>query len=195
MRTSDIKRKTNETDIVISLNIDGTGKSNINSGVGFLDHMLTLFAKHSKFDLDITCNGDTFVDAHHTTEDIGIALGNALNCALGEKVGITRFASEILPMDEALILCAVDISGRAFLSYGLDIPSYKVGEFDTELVDEFFRAFTQNAKLNLHLKQLSGTNSHHIIEGTFKAVGRTLRKAVKIDADFANDIPSTKGVL
>lgn len=195
MRKSEINRKTNETDIALTLCLDGTGKSNINTGVGFLDHMLTLFAKHSKFDLDITCNGDTEVDAHHTTEDIGIALGLAFDKAIGEKVGITRFASETIPMDEALILCAVDISGRSFLGYGLDIPSFKVGDFDTELVEEFYRAFTQNAKLNLHLKQFYGTNSHHIIEGAFKAAGRTLRQAVKIDADFSNDIPSTKGVL
>lgn len=195
MRTAEIKRKTSETDISLSLRLDGTGKSDINTGVGFLDHMLTLFAKHGKFDLDIFCKGDIFVDAHHTTEDVGIALGLAFDKALADKMGICRFASQTIPMDEALILCAADVSGRAFLSYGLEIPSYKVGNFDTELVEEFFRAFTQNAKLNLHLKQFSGTNSHHIIEGAFKAAGRTLRQAVAIDEYFANEIPSTKGVL
>ena len=195
MRTSEIKRKTTETDIVLSLNLDGTGKSDMNTGCGFLDHMLTLFAKHGKFDLNVSCKGDTYVDDHHTTEDIGIALGCAFSEALGDKKGIVRYGSSVLPMDEALILSAVDISGRAYLGYGLEIPTEKVGNFDTELIREFFIAFSSNAKLNLHIKQLDGLNSHHIIEGAFKSVARSLRTAVKIDADFADEIPSTKGVL
>ena len=195
MRTSEIKRKTAETDIILSLNIDGTGKSEINTGCGFLDHMLTLFAKHGRFDLNVSCKGDTYVDDHHTVEDIGIALGCAFEEALGDKKGIIRYGSTILPMDEALILSAVDLSGRSYLSFGLDIPAEKVGTFDTELVREFFIAFSSNAKLNLHLKQLDGLNSHHIIEGAYKSVARSLKAAVKIDSDFADEIPSTKGVL
>lgn len=195
MRTSEIKRKTAETDIVLSLNIDGTGKSEIDTGCGFLDHMLTLFAKHGRFDLNVSCKGDTYVDDHHTTEDIGIALGQAFEDALADKKGIIRYGSTILPMDEALILSAVDLSGRSYLGFGLDIPAQKVGTFDTELVREFFIAFSSNAKLNLHLKQLDGLNSHHIIEGAFKSVARSLKAAVKIDSDFADEIPSTKGVL
>ncbi len=195
MRTSEIKRKTAETDIILSLNIDGTGKSEINTGCGFLDHMLTLFAKHGRFDLNVSCKGDTYVDDHHTVEDIGIALGCAFEEALGDKKGIIRYGSTILPMDEALILSAVDLSGRSYLAFGLDIPAQKVGTFDTELVREFFIAFSSNAKLNLHLKQLEGLNSHHIIEGAFKSVARSLKAAVKIDSDFADEIPSTKGVL
>lgn len=195
MRISEIKRKTAETDIVLNLNIDGTGKSEIDTGCGFLDHMLTLFAKHSRFDLNVSCKGDTYVDDHHTVEDIGIALGQAFAEALGEKKGIVRYGSCTLPMDEALILSAVDLSGRSYLGYALEIPASKVGSFDTELVREFFIAFTSNAKLNLHLKQLDGLNSHHIIEGAFKSVARSLKAAVKIDSDFADEIPSTKGVL
>ncbi len=195
MRTAKIDRKTNETDIKLSLNIDGTGKSDINSGCGFLDHMLTLFASHGKFDLEIKCDGDTYVDDHHTTEDIGIALGQAFSQALGDKKGIVRYGDMILPMDEALILTAVDFSGRSCLGYSLDIPAQKVGSFDTELVKEFFIAFTSNAKLTLHIKQLDGENSHHIIEGAFKSVARSIRAAVKIDSDFADEIPSSKGVL
>lgn len=195
MRTAKIDRKTNETDIKLSLNIDGTGKSDIKSGCGFLDHMLTLFASHGKFDLEIKCDGDTYVDDHHTTEDIGIVLGQAFSRALGDKKGIVRYGDTVLPMDEALILTAVDFSGRSYLGYSLDIPTQKVGTFDTELVKEFFLAFTRNANLTLHIKQLDGENSHHIIEGAFKSVARSIRNAVKIDSDFADEIPSSKGVL
>lgn len=195
MRTAEIIRKTAETDISLKINLDGTGVSNIKTGCGFLDHMLTLFAKHARFDLDVECNGDVYVDYHHTTEDIGIALGCAIDKALGDKKGIVRYGSMLLPMDESLIMCAVDISGRSFLAYGLDIPTEKVGDFDTELTEEFFRAFASNARMNLHLKQLDGTNSHHIIEGAFKAVARSMKAAVAIDAAFADEIPSTKGVL
>lgn len=195
MRTSEIKRDTAETKIALSLNLDGTGESEINTGCGFLDHMLTLFAKHGRFDLKIDCDGDIDVDDHHTVEDIGICLGKAFNEALGDKKGIIRYGSFTLPMDEALIMCAVDISGRDYLAYRLEIPTEKVGTFDTELVEEFMLGFTRNAGLNLHIIQLSGTNSHHIIEGTFKCVARTLRQAVNIDEKFKDEIPSTKGVL
>ena len=195
MRTAEINRKTNETDIRLSLNLDGTGKSEINSGVGFLDHMLTLFARHGRFDLKLTCDGDTYVDDHHSVEDIGIALGQAFEKALGDKRGINRYGSFILPMDETLILTAVDISGRSYLNYDLSIPTQKVGTFDTELTEEFFLGFVRNANLTLHIKQLEGKNSHHIIEGTFKSFGRTMKQAVAIDKDFKDEIPSTKGVL
>ena len=195
MRTAEINRKTNETDISLKINIDGKGESNINSGCGFLDHMLTLFARHARFDIELNCNGDTYVDYHHTVEDIGIVLGKALSEALGDMKGITRYGSMILPMDESLIMSAVDISGRPHLEYSLEIPSSKVGDFDTELVEEFFLGFIRNAKLTLHLKKLSGTNSHHIIEGAFKSVARSLKTAVAIEKDFADEIPSTKGVL
>lgn len=195
MRTADINRKTAETDIVLRLNLDGSGRSEINTGVGFLDHMLTLFAKHGRFDLILTCNGDTEVDDHHTAEDIGIILGEAFSKALGDKKGICRYGNIILPMDEALILAATDLSGRDYLGYGLEIPAQKVGTFDTELVEEFFLGFVRNAKCNLHIKQLAGTNSHHIIEGTFKAVARVLNQAVSVDEKFKDEIPSTKGVL
>ena len=195
MREVQIVRKTNETNIRLSLNLDGTGESNINSGVGFLDHMLTLFARHGRFDLHLSCDGDTYVDDHHTVEDIGIALGQAFTQALGDKRGIIRYGSFILPMDETLILCAVDISGRSYLNYDLHIPTQKVGTFDTELAEEFFLGFVRNANLTLHVKQLEGKNSHHIIEGTFKAFGRTMKQAVAIDDQFKNEIPSTKGVL
>ena len=195
MRTAEINRETAETKISISLNIDGSGKSNIESGCGFLDHMLTLFARHGRFDIELHCSGDTQVDYHHTVEDIGICLGQAFATALGEKKGINRYADSILPMDEALILTAVDISGRDCLVYSLDIPSQKVGDFDTELTEEFFLAFVRNAGCTLHIRQLSGKNSHHIIEGTFKSAARSLRDAVKIDPLFADEIPSTKGVL
>lgn len=195
MRTAALTRTTAETDISIQLNLDGTGKSNIDTGVGFLDHMLTLFARHGRFDLTVTCKGDTYVDFHHTTEDIGIALGECFKEALGDKKGITRYASTILPMDETLILSAVDISGRSFLAYGLEIPTMKVGEFDTELVEEFWLGFIRKAEVTLHIKQLAGTNSHHIIEGTFKSVARTLKDAVAIDEAYKDEIPSTKGVL
>ena len=193
MRTSEITRNTAETKISLKLNLDGTGKSQIDTGVGFLDHMLTLFAAHGKFDLTVICNGDTGVDDHHSVEDIGICLGQAFQQALGDKRGITRYGSFLLPMDEALILSAVDISGRSCLSYGLDIPTEKIGTFDTELVEEFFLGFTRNCPMSLHLRQLSGTNSHHIVEGAFKSVGRALKAAVALDG--SNDIPSTKGVL
>ncbi|MBR2916931.1 MAG: imidazoleglycerol-phosphate dehydratase HisB [Clostridia bacterium] len=195
MRNASLTRKTNETDISLSLNLDGKGGAKIDSGCGFLDHMLTLFAKHGRFDLTISCKGDTFVDYHHTVEDIGICLGQAFEKALGDKKGITRYGSTTLPMDESLILSAVDLSGRGYLSYNLDIPSPKVGDFDTELCEEFFLAFVRCANLTLHIKQLDGKNSHHIIEGAFKSVARSLKDAVKIDTDFADEIPSTKGVL
>ena len=193
MRTSEITRNTAETKITLKLNLDGTGKSQIDTGVGFLNHMLTLFAAHGKFDLTVICNGDTEVDDHHSVEDIGICLGQAFQAALGDKRGITRYGSFLLPMDEALILSAVDISGRSCLSDGLDIPTEKIGTFDTELVEEFFLGFTRNCPMSLHLRQLAGTNSHHIVEGAFKSVGRALKAAVALDG--SNDIPSTKGVL
>lgn len=195
MRTAKIQRKTAETDICLSLNLDGSGVSHIDIGCGFLNHMLTLFAKHGRFDLNVTCKGDIDVDDHHTVEDIGIALGDAFAQALGEKRGIIRYGNIILPMDEALILCAVDISGRSCLCYDLQIPTEKVGTFDTELTEEFYQGFTRRAGMTLHLRRLAGTNSHHIIEGSFKAVARVLRDAVAIDAAYADEIPSTKGVL
>ena len=195
MRTAEINRTTAETAITLRLCLDGTGASQVQSGVGFLDHMLTLFAKHSRFDLTLTCSGDTQVDDHHSVEDIGIVLGQALCQALGDKRGIRRYGRCILPMDEALILCAVDLSGRSCLRLQAQIPTEKVGTFDTELVEEFFQALTREARMNLHLRQLDGTNSHHIIEAMFKALGRTLRQAVAIDPDCRDEIPSTKGVL
>ena len=195
MRTAQIDRKTAETDISIKLHLDGTGESEINTGCGFLDHMLILFAKHGRFDLKVRCVGDTYVDDHHTVEDIGIALGQAFKEALGEKRGIYRYGSMILPMDEALILSAVDLSGRSYLGYKLDIPSEKVGTFDTELVEEFWLGFTRNSDCTLHIVSLEGKNSHHIIEGSFKAFARALKEAVKIDETKKDEIPSTKGVL
>jgi len=195
MRASEIKRKTAETDILLKLDLDGTGKSEIDTGCGFLDHMLTLFSKHARFDLTVKCVGDTYVDDHHTVEDIGIALGTAFNEAAGDKKGIERYGSTILPMDESLILSAVDLSGRGCLEYNLDIPTQKVGTFDTELVWEFFIAFARNANVTLHIKKLDGKNSHHIIEGAFKSVARSLKQAVKIDENYKDEIPSTKGVL
>ena len=195
MRTAQIIRKTAETDIMLRLSLDGTGTSDIETGVGFLDHMLTLFARHGRFDLYVKCVGDTYVDDHHTAEDIGIALGQAFAKALGDKRGIIRYGSQMLPMDEALILSAVDLSGRGYLGYDLNIPTEKVGTFDTELVEEFWLGFVRNAQATLHIRQMAGTNSHHIIEGAFKSVGRSLRQAVAIDPAFANEIPSTKGVL
>lgn len=195
MRTAEIIRKTAETDIMLRLNLDGRGESGIDTGVGFLDHMLTLFSRHGRFDLYVKCVGDTDVDDHHTAEDIGIALGQAFAQALGDKRGINRYGSQILPMDESLILSAVDISGRDYLGYDLSIPTEKVGTFDTELVEEFWLGFVRNAKLTLHIRKMAGTNSHHIIEGAFKSVGRSLRQAVAVDAAFADEIPSTKGVL
>ncbi len=195
MRTASLNRKTAETDINLSLNLDGTGKSNIETGCGFLDHMFTLFSKHARFDLDIKCIGDTFVDYHHSAEDIGICLGKAFAEALGDMKGIERYGDIILPMDETLILCATDISGRAHLEYDVEIPTEKIGDFDSELVEEFFLAFVRNANLTLHIKKLNGKNSHHIAEGVFKAFGRTMSKAVKINEAFKDEIPSTKGVL
>ena len=195
MRESTISRKTAETDITLTLNLDGSGKSTISSGVGFLDHMLTLFAKHGQFDLTLTCKGDTWVDDHHSVEDIGISLGTAFREALGDKAGITRYGSCILPMDEALILTAVDLSGRSVLRYGLEIPTQKVGTFDTELTEEFFIAFSRTAGANIHIRQLDGTNSHHIIEGTFKSIARSLRDAVTLDPRLHGQLLSTKGAL
>lgn len=195
MRTAEIYRKTAETEIALTLDLDGSGKSEINSGVGFLDHMLTLFARHGRFDLTLTCKGDTWVDDHHSVEDIGIALGQAFARALGDKRGITRYGSCILPMDEALILSAVDLSGRAYLGYDLRIPTPRVGTFDTELTEEFFWAFVRNAQCTLHLRKMAGKNSHHIIEGAFKSASRALRAAVRIEEAYRDEIPSTKGVL
>ncbi len=195
MRNATVRRTTAETDITLSLILDGTGMTDINTGCGFLDHMLTLFARHGRFDLSVTCKGDTDIDDHHTVEDIGICLGQAVAEALGEKRGINRYGSMILPMDEALILAAIDLSGRSYLGYVYNIPTEKVGTFDTQLAKEFFLAFARASAATLHLKQLEGENSHHIIEGTFKAFGRALRQAVAVDPDAADEIPSTKGVL
>lgn len=195
MRTASMARKTNETDIKLSLCLDGSGKADIKSGCGFLDHMLTLFARHGRFDLTVSCNGDTEVDFHHTAEDIGIVLGQCFFEALGDKKGIVRYGSCILPMDEALIMTAVDISGRSFLSCKFDGLKEKVGDFDTELVEEFFAAFVRSAALALHIKQLDGFNTHHILEGAFKSAARSLSAAVAVDSCFADEIPSTKGVL
>ena len=189
MREAIISRNTAETKIRLTLNLDGTGKSEIKTGVGFLDHMLTLFAKHGRFDLTVSCDGDTWVDDHHTAEDVGIALGQAFAAALGDKKGITRYGDICLPMDETLILAAVDISGRGMLCDALNIPTQKVGDFDTELCKEFFIALARDAGLTLHIRQLAGTNSHHIIEGAFKSAGRSLRAAVAIEAAFADEIP------
>ncbi len=195
IRVAEIKRKTAETDIYLKIRLDGKAESRIETGCGFLDHMLTLFSKHSRFDVEVSCKGDTYVDYHHSVEDIGICLGIAFNDAIGDKRGINRYGDIILPMDEALILSAVDISGRDYLGFDLDVPTEKVGDFDTELVEEFWLGFIRNAKINLHIKQLAGTNSHHIIEGVFKAVGRALGQAAKKDPALFNEIPSTKGLL
>lgn len=195
MRTSVINRATAETDIHLALNLDGEGKSDINTGVGFLDHMLTLFSSHGRFDLTLNCKGDIEVDDHHSAEDIGICLGKAFEEALGEKKGITRYGSMMLPMDEALILTAADISGRACLCYDVDFPTEKIGTFDTELVEEFLLAFVRNCPMSLHVKKLAGSNSHHIAEGVFKSLARTLKAAVAIDPALGDAIPSTKGVL
>ena len=195
MRTSQFTRNTAETQISIKLNLDGSGQSDISTGCGFLDHMLTLFSRHGRFDLNVRCVGDTQVDYHHTVEDIGIALGTAFSQALGDKRGICRYGDTLLPMDEALILTAVDISGRSYLGFDLPIPTQKVGEFDTELVEEFWLGFVRKAELTLHFKELAGSNSHHIIEGAFKSAARSLKKAVLIDPVYADEIPSTKGVL
>ncbi|MBR4895566.1 MAG: imidazoleglycerol-phosphate dehydratase HisB [Clostridia bacterium] len=195
MRQATIARKTAETDIDLTLSLDGQGTSAVDTGVGFLDHMLTLFAKHGRFDLSVTCRGDTNVDDHHSVEDVGIALGEAFSAALGDKRGIRRYGDTALPMDEALILTAVDLSGRAYLGYALSVPTEKIGTFDTELVEEFFAAFVRSAACSLHVRQLAGTNAHHIVEGAFKSFARTMRTAVSLDPDAADEIPSTKGVL
>jgi imidazoleglycerol-phosphate dehydratase len=195
MRQAEIARKTGETDIRIFLDLDGKGTCDIDTGVGFLDHMLELFGRHGRFDLQVHCKGDTRVDDHHSVEDIGIALGQAVDQALGDRKGIVRYGQMILPMDESLILTAVDLSGRGLLGYDLRIPTEKVGTFDTELTEEFFRAFAHNARCTLHIRQLAGSNSHHIIEGAFKSTARSLRAAVRLDPDCAGEIPSTKGVL
>ena len=195
MREATLIRKTAETDINLYLNLDGSGKSEINSGNGFFDHMLTLLAKHAKFDLKVDCKGDINVDFHHSAEDIGIVLGDAFSKAIGNMAGVTRYADTTLPLDESIILTAVDISGRGYLNFDLSIPTEKIGDFDSELVEEFFMAFVRRANVTLHIKQLCGRNAHHIVEGTFKSFARTLRKAVKIDEEFKNEIPSTKGVL
>lgn len=195
MREAKIERATKETDIKLSLNLDGKGENEINTGCGFLDHMLTLFARHSRIDLNVYCKGDTDVDYHHTAEDIAICLGKAIKDALGEKKGINRYADVILPMDESLILCAIDISGRGGLYYTLNIPSYRVGDFDTELCEEFFMALCRESGITVHLKSLAGTNSHHIIEGAFKAFARALKTAISVDEKYKDEIPSTKGVI
>lgn len=195
MRTAEIRRETAETSISLSLSLDGSGMSEVDTGVGFLDHMLTLFARHGRMDLRVKADGDNYVDDHHTVEDTGIALGQAFRKALGDKRGICRYGSCTLPMDEALIMTAVDISGRPHLSYGLEIPTEKVGSFDTELTEEFWLGFVRNAGITLHMRQLAGKNSHHIIEGAFKSAARSLRQAVAIEEEFADEIPSTKGLL
>ena len=195
MRNAKIERKTKETDIKLFLELDGKGQSNIDSGCGFLDHMLTLLAKHARFDLDVYCKGDTYVDYHHTVEDIGIALGEAFNKAIGDKKGIVRYGDTILPMDESLIMSAIDISGRSYLGYDVPLRAKKVGDFDTELVEEFWLGFTRKANVTLHIRKLAGTNTHHILEGAYKSVGQTLKKAVAIDEKYKDEVPSTKGVL
>ncbi|HIW17152.1 MAG TPA: imidazoleglycerol-phosphate dehydratase HisB [Firmicutes bacterium] len=194
-RTAEIKRKTTETDIELSLCLDGSGIAEIQTGSGFLNHMLTSFARHGRFDLTVRCTGDTWVDYHHTVEDVGICLGEAIAAALGDMRGVTRFGSAVIPMDEALVLAAVDLSGRACLGYALEIPAQKVGDFDTELAEEFFLGLVRTARMTLHLRSLAGKNSHHIIEGAFKSFARALRQAVSIDPAAAGEIPSTKGVL
>ncbi|MBO5735721.1 MAG: imidazoleglycerol-phosphate dehydratase HisB [Clostridia bacterium] len=195
MRTYQCNRTTSETDISLELNLDGKGVSSVETGCGFLDHMLTLFAKHGRFDLTLSCKGDIQVDDHHTVEDVGIVLGTAFKSALGDKKGIIRYGNMILPMDEALILSAVDISGRGGCYYALEIPTEKVGTFDTQLCKEFWIAFATNAGITLHIRQAAGENSHHIIEGAFKSVARSLKEAVAIDPAFAEEVPSTKGML
>jgi len=195
MRISEINRKTAETEISLKLDLDGSGKSEIDTGCGFLDHMLTLFARHGRFDLAVCCKGDTYVDYHHTTEDIGIVLGGAFSEALGDMRGICRYGDIVLPMDETLMLCAADISGRDYLGMDVELPQAKVGDFDTELVKEFFLAFVRKSQMTLHFKMLAGENTHHIIEAMFKAFGRTMAKAVKIDEKYRDEIPSTKGIL
>ena len=195
MREATITRRTAETDIRLTLALDGTGAGQIDTGCGFMNHMLTLFARHGRFDLTVKCVGDTDVDDHHTVEDIGICLGQAFAQALGDMGGICRYGNTILPMDEALMLTAVDVSGRAHLSYDVEIPTQKIGAFDTELVKEFWLAFVRKAGVTLHIRQLAGENSHHIVEGMFKSAARTLRAACAVDPALNGAIPSTKGVL
>ena len=195
MRESKIERKTGETDIKLTLSLDGSGKYSVASGIGFLNHMLALFARHGSFDLTLACKGDLDVDCHHSAEDIGICLGEALREALGDKVGIRRYGDRIIPMDEALILVAIDLSGRGYLGYEVELPQSRVGEFDTELVEEFLAAFSRSAGITLHVRQLAGRNTHHIIEGIFKCLARALRDAVEIDPRNSKTLPSTKGVL
>ena len=195
MRTAEINRTTAETNVCLRLELDGTGLSQIATGCGFLDHMLTLFARHGRFDLSVQCKGDTYVDDHHTVEDVGICLGDAFAQASGDKRGVTRYGSMLLPMDEALILTSVDLSGRGLLCSGLQIPAQKVGTFDTELAEEFFIALARRGDMTVHIRQLAGNNSHHIIEGAFKSLARSLREAVSVDPRFPREIPSTKGVL
>ena len=195
MRTAAIERKTAETDIRLTLTLEGAGLSDVDTGCGFMDHMLTLFAKHGRFDLAVRCAGDTNVDYHHTVEDLGIVLGAAFAQALGDKRGISRYGSCVLPMDEALILTAADLSGRAYLGFELPLAAQKVGDFDTELVKEFFMAFARSAACTLHIRELAGENTHHVIEGAFKSFGRTMRAAAAIDPEAADEIPSTKGML
>ena len=194
-RKFEINRSTAETQISLKLGLDGTGVHDVDTGCGFLDHMLTLFAVHGRFDLTVTCKGDTYVDDHHTVEDIGICLGEAFAGALGDKAGINRYSSTVVPMDEALVLAAVDLSGRGHLNYGLHIPTEKIGTFDSQLIEEFFAAFVRAAQVTLHIKQMDGTNSHHIAEAAFKACARALRDAVRIDESLGGAIPSSKGVL
>ena len=195
MRTSKISRTTKETDITLSIELDGNGKADIDTGCGFLNHMLTLFATHGRFDLSVKCEGDYDVDYHHTTEDVGICLGLAFREALGAKKGINRYGNMILPMDEALVMTAVDFSGRAFLDWEVEIPTQKVGDFDTELAEEFWRAFAGNSLCTLHFRQLAGKNSHHIIECAFKSAARSISQAVKINPELGDEVPSTKGVI
>ena len=195
MRKGEIKRKTAETDIELSLTLDGSGKSAVATGCGFLDHMLTLFASHGRFDLNVSCKGDTNVDFHHSVEDVGICLGKAFSDAIGDCKGIKRYGNMILPMDESLVLCALDVSGRAYLNYDVSIVAEKIGDFDTELIEEFFYAFVRNSGVTLHIKRLDGRNAHHIAEAAFKAFARALRQAVEIDMQSKDEIPSTKGVL
>ena len=195
MRTATIKRDTRETQIELTLNLDGTGKASIASGCGFLDHMLELFARHGDIDLSVKCNGDTHVDYHHSVEDIGICLGKAFTEALGDKRGITRYGQFLLPMDETLVLCACDLSGRDYLGWGVELLSMTVGDFDTELAEEFWLAFVRNCPASIHIRQMAGKNTHHILEAIFKGMGRTLKMAVAMDEKHLNEIPSTKGTL
>ena len=195
MRTASIKRDTKETRIELALNLDGAGKSEVATGCGFLDHMLTLFARHGDFDLTVTCRGDTQVDYHHSVEDIGICLGKAFTEALGDKRGITRYGQFLLPMDETLVLCACDLSGRDYLGWAVELPAAKVGDFDTELAKEFWLAFVRNCPASIHIRKMAGENTHHILEAVFKGMGRTLKMAVAPDEKHKDEIPSTKGVL